>query len=317
MESVDLSSTERSDDCYWSERESLFNGPHSDVDASDGVHQGLCASTNPDQYSGNCNYTEVFLSIWNTDEEQTFCSEAERFVSTRRTCVAVWIITRLNVSLIDITYLLSANEIDVTDPQKAIANGTDDVQELFPLVLGEYDWKTRIIFDKPLPGSYGLSGPPQFFPVFNTRPALVAAMLWARITSVSGPERVFNRPFNSYAKSASDIGLAKQFMTLQRSPWLSAVLAIHPLLTKLAVLAKATLYTTPIGDGFGLISPLAGIREEGFEIPQGAALTGTLSEKVRVRFTARKAEGTEYERLHLDMASQAKSDRLVPKIKYG
>ena len=41
------------------------------------------------------------------------------------------------------------------------------------------------------------------------------------------------------------------------------ILAIHPLLTILAVLAKALLYTTPVGDGFGLISLLAGIRGRG------------------------------------------------------
>ena len=38
---------------------------------------------------------------------------------------------------------------------------------------------------------------------------------------------------------------------------------------------------------------------------------------VRLRFTARKAEGREYERVHLDLGSQAKSDTLAPKIKYG
>ena len=106
-------------------------------------------------------------------------------------------------------------------------------------------------------------------------------------------------------------------MTLQRSPWLIAVLTIHPLLTILAVLEKATLYNTPIGDSFGLILLLAGIREEELEVLRGAALSSQPSRRVRVHFTARKAKRLEHEGIHLDLGSPAKSDRLNPKIKRG
>ena len=106
---------------------------------------------------------------------------------------------------------------------------------------------------------------------------------------------------------------------MQRSPWLIAVLAVHPLLTILAALAKATLYTTPIADGFGVISLLAGVTDEGLEVLRGAALSGVLSEKVRVRFAVRGAAdgGLGYQRLRLELGSRDASDRLDPKAEYG
>ena len=272
------------------------------------------------QVTLNYNYTEVFLSLWNDTKSQTFYSEAERFVSSRRTCVGVWNLTRSNVYLIDVTSLQPADQIDLTQ-QRMIENGMNMIRPLFLQFLGEFDWKTREQWDQPLPDSSASGGPPQFYPTLNTRPALVAAMLWARMTSENGPERPrvsgYELEYTSYLKAASDINLVKQVVTLRRSPWLIAVLAVHPLLTVLAILAKSMLYTTPISDGFGVVSLLAGIGGEGLEVLRGATLSGTLSKKVRVRFTARDEEGLEYERLQLDLGSLAKSDRLVPKIKYG
>ena len=321
-ESIDISPSERYDyDGYWHGKESLFNQSGLVPDeVTNETRQNIWAGTNMNQVTLNYNYTEIFLSLWNDTQGQTFYSEAERFVSSRRTCIGVWNLTRSNVYLVDVTSLQSADDIDVTQ-QRIIVNGMNMIRPLFLQFLGEYDWKTRERWDQPLPGTSDSGGPPQFYPIFNTRPALVAAMLWARITSENGPERPrvsgYELRYTSYLKDAGDIKLVKQIVTLQRSPWLIVVLAIHPLLTVLAVLAKATLYTTPIGNGFGIISLLAGVTEEGHEVLRGAALSGTLSQKVRVGFMTRKVEGLEYERLHLDLGSQVRSDRLDPKIMYG
>ena len=298
-ESVDISLSERYDyDGYWYGKESLFNQSGLIPDnVTNETHQNMWAGTNMNQVTLNYNYTEIFLSLWNDTQGQTFYSEAERFVSSRRTCVGVWNLTRSRVYLVDVTSLQPADEVDATQ-QRIIANGMNMIRPLFLQFLGEYDWKTRENWDQPLPGTSGPGGPPQFYPMYNTRPALVAAMLWARITSENGPERPrvsgYEKKYTSYLKDAGDIQIAKQIVTLQRSPWLIAVLAIHPLLTVVAVLVKATLYTTPISDDFGLISLLAGITEEGLEVLRGAALSGTLSKKVRVRFTALKVDGLGY-----------------------
>ena len=321
-ESVDISPSDRSDyDGYWSGKESLFNQSGLSPDEmTNETSQNIWAGTDMNQVTLNYNYTEIFLSLWNDTQGQTFYSEAERFISTRRTCVGVWNLTRSNVYLVDVTALQPANDVDVTQ-QRIIMNGMNMIRPIFLQFLGEYDWKTREKWDQPLPGTSDSGGPPQFYPIFNTRPALVAAMLWARITSENGAERPrvsgFEKIYTSYVKPAAAITIAKQIVTLQRSPWLIVVLAIHPLLTVLAVLAKATMYTTPIGNRFGIISLLAGITEEGREVMRGAALSGMLSRKVRVRFMTRKVEGLGYERLELDLGSRVRSDRLDPGVLYG
>ena len=321
-QSIDISPSDRYNyDGYWYAKESLFNQSGLIPDnVTNETHQNIWAGTNMNQVTLNYDYTEIFLSLWNDTKNQTFYSEAERFISSRRTCVGVWNLTRSNVNLVDVTSLQSADEIDASQ-QRIIENGMNMIRPIFLQFLGEYDWKTRKAWDQPLPGTSSSTGPPQFYPTINTRPALVAAMLWARMTSENGPERPrisgYERIYASYTKPAADITLAKKIVTLQRSPWLIVVLAIHPLLIISAVLAKATLYTTPIGDGFGLISLLAGITDEGLHVLRGAALSGRLSEKVRVRFVARRVEGLGYERLYLELGSQAKSDRLDPEIEYG
>ncbi|KAI9801245.1 MAG: hypothetical protein M1833_002815 [Piccolia ochrophora] len=273
-ESVDLSLSERNDhNGYWNEKALLFNmsGVNDTTpNPTAFISQAMWAGSNIDKSPGIYNYTEIFLSIWNTEKNQSFYSEAERFITTRRTCVG------------------SAMEIDMTgQSQQIIVNGTSGVRPTFTPSLGEDDWKSREVWDQPLPGASGSWGPSQHFPAFNTRPALVAAMLWARITSDKGPERPSktNR-LAKYSKTAGDVKLAKRTVTLQRSPWLVAILAIR-------------------------------ITEEGRDVLRGAALSGKLSEKVSFRFMTQKVDGLEYERLYLDLGSHVESDKLDPKIKYG
>lgn len=95
------------------------------------------------------------------------------------------------------------------------------------------------------------------------------------------------------------------------------ILAIHPVLTTMAVLIKALLYTTPIGDGFGLVSLLAGIKQESLAVLRGAALSGELERPVRVRFSVRSMEEQEYERLEIELDVQGRSDSLDLKKTYG
>ena len=321
-ENVDISSSERSDyNGYWYGKQSLFYQSGTIPDnVTNETHQNVWAGTDWNNVTLNYNYTELFLSLWNDTRGETFYSEAERFLSSRRTCVGVWNITRSDAYLVDVTSLLPIEDVDVTQ-QRIIMNGMNMIRPLFLQFLGEYDWKTREKWDQPLPGTLDSDGTPQFYPTLNTRPALVAAMLWARMTSENGPERPrvsgYERKYTSYLKTAGNIKLAKKLVTLRRSPWLIVVLGIHPLLTISAVVAKTMLYTTPMSDRFGLISLLAGVTGDGPEILRGAALSGKLTEKVRVRFIAQKVEGQEYQRLHLDLCSQEKSNRLEPRIKYG
>lgn len=78
----------------------------------------------------NYEYMEIFLSLWNYTRGQTFCSEAERFVSTSQTCIGVWNLTRSTVYLVDSTSLQPADEIDITQ-QRIIVNGMNMLRPLF------------------------------------------------------------------------------------------------------------------------------------------------------------------------------------------
>ena len=204
-ESVDISASERTDyNGYWYRKESLFNQSGLIPDnVTNETHQNIWAGTNMNPVTLNYEYTEIFLSLWNDTKNQTFYSEAERFISTRRTCVGVWNLTRSNVHLTDVTSLQSADDIDISK-QRITTNGMNMIRQIFLQFLGEYDWKTREAWDQPLPGTP--DSPPQFYPLVNTRPALVAAMLWARMTSENGPERPrisgYEKTYTSYPKSA-------------------------------------------------------------------------------------------------------------------
>ncbi|KAL8786583.1 MAG: hypothetical protein Q9213_002720 [Squamulea squamosa] len=147
-------------------------------------------------------------------------------------------------------------------------------------------------------------------------------MLWSRIASLHDHERHNTsngrHPYLLYRRQSEEIRMIERSKTLKRSPWLIFILGIHPVLTILAVLAKAVLFLTPISDDFGLISLLAGIQGNGIEKLRGAALSGKVSKKMRIRFSV--ADGRDmgrYHRLELQVDSQKRSDLLDAGRFYG
>ena len=231
-----------------------------------GASEGILAGQNH-----RYNWTTIYLSHWDEIEGQTFQSQAERFVTTRRTCTGTWNVTRTNVSLSDVTNLTDER---TSQNQAIFQKNILSIGIMFEQFLGENDWATRRRYDQPLPDS-SLTNP-KFIPTINTRSALVAAMMWARMVSLNGPERQSDDQANAskynltYLKQPHEITMRKRIPTLQRSPWLIVVLIIHPILSTLAVLAKLFQFGTPISEDFGLISLLAagGVRKL-----QGAALS--------------------------------------------
>jgi hypothetical protein len=57
---------------------------------------------------------------------------------------------------------------------------------------------------------------------------------------------------------------------------------VYPVLLLLAVVTKAFLYATPVGENFGLVSLLAGINHETLEVLSGAALSGDVKKPLPV-----------------------------------
>ena len=278
------------------------NGPN-------GASEGILAGQNDLR-----NWTTIYLSHWN-ETGQTFESQAERFVTTRRTCNGTWNVTRTNVFLTDVTDLQTSERI--YQNQAVFQENSLSIGTMFEQFLGEYDWATRRYWDQPLPDSSLLN--PKFTPTINTRSALVATMLWARMVSLDGPERPSDDSYNlTYLKQSREIKMKKRITTLQRSPWLIVILIIHPILAILAVFAKSLLLGTPISEDFGLVSLLAAVSEDGVKELRGAALSGKLTKKMKARFIVRPSSKEDgYDRLELQLGSQERSNKIDKWTYYG
>lgn len=322
-QNLNPSTSERDSPEYWQEVQDSYSTQNSDADK--GTKEQLLPGnvsiamwTGQNSLDGLYNWSMTYLSQWNLTKGQTFESQAERFFTTRRTCIGTCNITQANVSLVDASILQTAEQANQKQ-QSVFQNNTLSIGGIYFKFLDEFNWVNRRGWNQPLPGSS--PGDPKFVPSVNTRPALVSAMLWSRLVSLNGPERDSNYGSSLfYPKTPSEITMVKQSRTLTRSALLIVILSVHPVLTMLAVLAKALLYGTPISDDFGLISLLAGIQGNGIEKLRGAALSGKLNRTVRIRFNARDdigGETLEYHRLGLEVDSQKKSDSLEAKRKYG
>ena len=310
-QSIDPSASERNDTKYWEAKRKLFPDYSRSENSFHNVNQSMWIGSGVDGTNNGMNYTESFLSVFNTTLNQTFDSEAERFVSTRRTCVGTWNITNANITLTQVEKLQSIDELQGTD-QSIIEDVTLNINDMFLPLLGEYDSVTRFSWYQP----FAATG--QYFPAVNTRPGLVASMLWARITSSHGPERPHDAlDSTSYWIDSDSITTTKSVVTLRRSFWLMFIMIIQPVLTILAVLGKAVLHTTPISDNFGIISLLAGATGSISKSLQGAALSGRVTRDMQITFTVRKNTGSLYDRLEVDLGSRERSAKLRPRTLYG
>ena len=312
-ENVNPSPAERDDENYWNMTgKSYGKNGRSEDPGIDGAHEGMWDGQNQAN-----NWTQIYLSRWNTTKDETFESRAERFITTRRTCTGTWNITRANVTLIEVTDLQSGDDAYAQNDQGVIRNDVLSVGRMFFQFLGEYDWTSRQRWDQPLPDSSLQSS--KFFPTVNTRTPLVVSMVWARIVSLNGPERPAKPRFDLvYQKRSHEIELVKKFTTLKRSYWLVIVLVIQPIFTVLATLGKLLLFGTPLTDDSRLVSLLAGTRDDCAKKLRGAALSGKLSKKVKIHFVA-DDEQSVYgcNRLRLELDGHGKSDTLNKEILYG
>ena len=309
---INPSDTERNQPSYWNAKSSLFQADEAGFNRTiANVTEHMLAGSGP--LEGN--FTETFISIANATKGQTFESQAERFVSTRRTCWATWNVTNANITLIEVHGLQSMDDLETVD-QDIIQNSELEITKFFFDFIGEYEWETREHWNQPLAVVGNVSRSDSFLPAVNTRSALVASMLWARITSMWGPERPNPPSTTCYWIGPDSITTKKEVMSLQRSPWLVLVIAINPIFTFLATLGKAILHRTPISDNFGVISLLAGFDPRDSKALQGAALSGKLTRDVKITFNARDC-GLRDERIEIELDSHRKSTKLRRDKLYG
>ena len=226
-------------------------------------------------------------------------------MQTRRLCRGTWNITHSNITLIKADIQNPTN-----DDQSVVQNMSSALSLWFTGLLPEYNcrWYPRDDAAK-----------------VNTFPPLVASILWTRMIAKWGLqsgdhflEDACTDAHVRYVKAARVISITQESITLKQSRLLLLVLAINPVLTILAVVAKAFLYSTLIDEGFGLISLLSGVKKDSLDILQGVALSGTLKRGVMVHFNvSTDADEGRPERVQVVLDALGPSGTLNSKTLYG
>jgi hypothetical protein len=282
-----LSPEERNSSAYWQSVQDYYG--HDWVQMGNniaGANNGIWAGQ-WDSVGFSWNFSVVFLSAWNTTKNETFFSEAFRLENYRSVYHATWNVTNSDALLV------AAKIADPSIPGYKAANQSTIQHELlgidimFPNFLGEYDWHNRAgFFQYPYPTAEGQ--PEKWTLDVNTVPALSAAMIWARVTSLNGGDRPNRNPdaasLTQYEKTGEEISMTKYIPTLKRSPWLLLVLCVNPILTLSCLVLKTLMYASPVGDNFNSIALLSAAAKSDLSILKGAGLSGKLSRKVGVRF---------------------------------
>jgi hypothetical protein len=134
----------------------------------------------------------------------------------------------------------------------------------------------------------------------------VAAMLWARVTTINIPDSFNSGEVNMSAygwttasgtrltygdidivypvnETAQSIFYTRP--TLQKSGLLYLIFAVQPLLIVIVLGLTALLHSSPLSSGFGLVSILSGVRHETLHSLAGASLSGELSQPVKLIMT--------------------------------
>ena len=260
----------------------------------------------------NVNFTIAYFSAWNTTLNESWYSGAIRIDNYRALYHATWNITSSNTSLVHAAPVEDARHWwQSTANQSIIQDQSLRLQEMFSNFLGEYDWHNRAgEFKFPYPDAGATSDIEESTSCpndmtkckrhldVNTVPALSAAMIWARMTSLNGGDRPVRHPdrvvHTMYSKSAEDVVTVKYIPTLRRTWGLLVVLCTNPLVSVVCAVVKGLwLRKSLVGDGLNAVALLAaavaGARredraEEKWDMLKGAERSGRLGRRIVVRF---------------------------------
>ena len=295
-----ITATQRNSTTYWNEVFLLFGHDATTNGANiNGANNALLAGIGSDIRS---NFSIAYFSAWNTTRNETFESEALRIDNYRALYHATWNITNTNTTLVAASPAENATSwTQSTANQSIIQNDWIGVQEMFSNFLGEYDWHNRAgAFEFPYPDASSTTnddnatGCPSDLSSckwtlhVNTVPALSAAMIWARITSLNGGERPVRDPdrvvHTMYTKGAGEVVTVKRIPTLRRTGLLLVVLLVNPVLGIGCLVVKGWLRGSVVEDGFDVVSLLAAGRELGRDVFSKRREGGKSEDSVRVRF---------------------------------
>ena len=298
-ENVPLDPAIQSNATWWNQTYEEYgsSGPEDKLYVWSNTTTAMLAGTNTD-----LNNSQIFLSWWNA-ANSTFEASAQRFISTRRLCTGTWKVTQDGISLQTATILQDGAEATITQDQSLIQENPIFLSVFFFTVLAEYNYA--------------------FHPSVPVH-TLTACMLWSRLVCnvenrVPGNTTVDEQDYDSsFLKSAESITTIRYSLTLTRSSWLLAVLIVQPTLTLLAALGKVLLYKTPIGDGFGVVTLLAGVgggKEE--NQLKGASLSGNLERDVMVQFQVTRDDAENFEHVSINFGGNRGKRWLARQKKYG
>lgn len=279
-------SLERADPDYWSRVNQSFYDPPSIADYGTDLYMGM--------QSGYADFTSIIMSLWDTDLNQTFESEAIVFDTYRGQCNATWLVSRAGVTLEEASDCTLAPEFSkpcegyypASKSNWSDVTGPDLLQ--LPLTCNMMGLSQSFIY----PFFNLLSNQP-VAPVWITS---IASAVWGQIAAVHGPtvwalaapdnETLWEEAAFPFLKYQAPVTAYKTVQTLQQSRWsLYFVLGIQPVLLLAFFLGRVLMYATPISNGFGLISLMAGTSREGVDILRGAAFSGQLERPVTVRIS--------------------------------
>lgn len=203
------------------------------------------------------------------------------FSVARHKCIGKWLYTRTTVRLLEGTcekdQLPPNQQLIVTQSPLIIGRwymaSYCEIFGLFAWDRNTSDWK---------------------IPAFATA---VAASIWSRSYALYGADTPESGDLRVEKLKTLNLGTVYQVTdkvvytrpTMQKSALLYFVLAIQPLICMAMIIGKSVLYTTPIGRGFGLTSILSGLDSGKLEHLKGAALSGELSEEVKIVISPRTA----------------------------
>jgi len=201
------------------------------------------------------------------EDVEDFRQSALVFNLSREVCTGIWNITKETVNLVGgdckqmSTAYLSQNMISTYPPF------TLDTLPVLVHSIGRFA------------STYQNS--PWQLPAYASS---VASSWWARAVFMLTPGQGDGLHWPDLFYPAENEIIISMIPTLNASWLLYLVLSIHPIITISAILVTATFYSTPMGNGFGLISILAGIDASRLHLLHGAAFSGNLAQPVNLGF---------------------------------
>ncbi|KAI6083992.1 hypothetical protein F4821DRAFT_243820 [Hypoxylon rubiginosum] len=229
-------------------------------------------------YSHSATFWNGYYANASEPEVLSFRNYTLQFTTRRQLCHATWTITKVSVSLLDGDCPANTEPVDST----MFSVGYSNLFAPFPLdslpllvhSLGSFN-VTRSRFDSPwkMP-SYALA---------------VAASYWARGTFLlynGNPNSISSGSLSpDFQYSPMNESISSSVNTLQPDWPLYLVLITQPFVLLLLFIFNLVFYSTPIGDGFGLISILAGISPQSLALLGGAGFSGELQRPVTLRIS--------------------------------